>query len=433
MASLFLRIRRWLRRPKHATVAYPLLVIVLCVCDPEHFISNVGYLLDALIAFYQEPSTRLVAAACIQRLVHVYLDQIAFRRNATSNHLNAIVTQVIMASHKPLAYVDGDAEREHDALVALVLTIAEGNFDFCIRHVILRLLRHDVVVNVLIALRALTAIFDGGERRTALFTSVNVDPTKTTLQTRFGPSIGTMLRDVDERLRSLAPFESTDLTPYDVELAGAIITIIYECHRRVGQLLLSKPAFEPDHLALVVHRFALGCLPFVWDRAADDDDDDRMRLVCEAMIHRNDGVRSAAFYVASYLATKHIDLLLSHLAAFILGSVPVTMSDVVLPLLKLLADVVEGSERVSLKESSRAALEAAALFWLCSTSRVVRFECLRTLVFIRRLTPYEDDNNKTRPPLIVQIEEHEDAVVAAFAKRTMPPLGDDDDGTMPIE
>ena len=158
-----------------------------------------------------------------------------------------------------------------------------------------------------------------------------------------------------------------------------------------------------------------------------------MRMLCEAIIHRNHGIRLAAAYVISYIQQKRHDLLgkfIARLAEYILRSVPLSCVEVLTTLLALLADLVSSAVSQSsaaaaaahlnnghdsmrrnrrrrrgglphhqsrdldsrnplrprhsvMSDASVAAAEAAATFWLCSLSRRCRYEALRVLIALR--------------------------------------------------
>ena len=76
-------------------------------------------------------------------------------------------------------------------------------------------------------------------------------------------------------------------------------------------------------------------------------DGEMLRLVVEALIHRNDGVRSAAYRVVSFIEKERLDLIgkfVSRLSQFILRSVPLhTKQHVLAPLLAVLANTINNT------------------------------------------------------------------------------------------
>ncbi|CEP00167.1 hypothetical protein PBRA_007901, partial [Plasmodiophora brassicae] len=485
MTHIYVDVRRRARKPRQRPIVYPLMTVVLCVCEPEHFITNFGVLLEALIAFYDERDTRLIALACMQRLLHVYLEQVAFRKNATSNNLDTVVRRVLFGAHRRLPYADGTHQMEHDGMVALILTVAEGKFDYCLEEVIVRMLTMagtDCINEyVQLALRALIAIFDRGEQRMRLFTSTIGTLVPPGFRLQIGPSIPTTLDAIDDRLQKLQTFRAADLGACADHIGARLGQILVRCHSLVGETLLTdehaeksaaaamssdaviagddcfhctSPAALPSTnvesvtLPIVVYRFALSALPFVG--APTVPDADLLRMICQALIHVNPGVRAAAAFVVDHIHAGDDDDLrvrfLSRLADYLLSEVPIGCVAVALHLLDVVARIAEKANRPAGPN-----VEGSALLWLTSSSPRVRLTCLRILDSVRRQTEGavgddlgvevgdDDDDDvveqiqaqspsayegrrRIRLSAIELIESHEDAIVAAASRRSLPEL-----------
>jgi hypothetical protein len=105
LLSLLKSAKTWLAaKPKadNARLAAPLITSVLCACARDYFLIEYASVLDKLIGAYQEPLTRTIAAACVQRLLHVYLTKMTDRRETTLACLEQLTQQLLLRGTLPV-------------------------------------------------------------------------------------------------------------------------------------------------------------------------------------------------------------------------------------------------------------------------------------------------------------------------------------------
>ncbi|XP_024526381.1 cell morphogenesis protein PAG1 isoform X1 [Selaginella moellendorffii] len=269
-----LRIRNqlmhWMeRQSKHVNVGYPLVTSLLCLGDPEYFISSFNPHLDQLYKLLREKNNRSVALECLHRVLRFYLNVYAESQpqNRVWMTLHSVTAQLLSCLKKGFFTLDV----QHEKLVDLCVTIAESNLDFAMNHVILELLRTENLSEAkVIGLRGLLAIVSStsAEQRTddsrLSLTSFRGSPTSSwssATSAVFTSSRHSAAARVD------IPSSTHDIGPYIPKVRAALGSIIKACHSTYGGALLTSSKATLDALSKekpqgwLVFRWALKCVP----------------------------------------------------------------------------------------------------------------------------------------------------------------------------
>ncbi|XP_073157225.1 uncharacterized protein [Henckelia pumila] len=157
VARIRSQLMHWMdKQSKHITVGYPLVTLLLCLGDPNIFLSNFGPHMEQLYKHLRDKNHRFMALDCLHRVMRFYLSVHGDAQppNRVWDYLDSVTSQLLTILRKGMLSQDV----QHDKLVEFCVTIAEHNLDFAMNHMILELLKQDSPEAKVIGLRALLAI-----------------------------------------------------------------------------------------------------------------------------------------------------------------------------------------------------------------------------------------------------------------------------------
>ncbi|KAK6128775.1 hypothetical protein DH2020_037481 [Rehmannia glutinosa] len=132
-------------------VGYPLVTLLLCLGDPNIFLSNFGSHMEQLYKHLRDKNHRFMALDCLHRVLRFYLSVHGDAQppNRVWDYLDSVTSQLLTILRKGMLTQDV----QHDKLVEFCVTIAEHNLDFAMNHTILELLKQDSPEAKVIGLR----------------------------------------------------------------------------------------------------------------------------------------------------------------------------------------------------------------------------------------------------------------------------------------
>ncbi|XP_054800028.1 uncharacterized protein LOC129304413 isoform X1 [Prosopis cineraria] len=145
------------KQSKHIAVGYPLVILLLCLGDPQIFYTNLSPHMEQLYKLLKDKNHRFMALDCLHRVLKFYLSVHAANQapNRIWDYLDSVTSQLLTVLRKGMLTQDV----QHDKLVEFCVTIAEHNLDFAMNHMLLELLKQDSLSEAkVIGLRALLAI-----------------------------------------------------------------------------------------------------------------------------------------------------------------------------------------------------------------------------------------------------------------------------------
>eukprot|EP00163_Fabomonas_tropica_P003792 TRINITY_DN13370_c0_g1_i1.p1 TRINITY_DN13370_c0_g1~~TRINITY_DN13370_c0_g1_i1.p1 ORF type:complete len:1842 (-),score=341.60 TRINITY_DN13370_c0_g1_i1:78-5291(-) len=285
-------------------------------------------------------------------------------------------------------------EPVYDLLVKVILEVADHHLDFAVEHLILKLLDNEQLnENVLVGLRALTAIFQGK-------TKANVG----------GGDAGT---PVPKELQS-----------YIVPVGDHFAKILNQCDMQLGTVvatLHSRPVAEvigKDKLTqLTVYRHALLLIPYLWPGQLTRDNLAQILLKCTN--HLDAQIKKTASSVLETLMTHHprVRATIIHEAVELVGNIPDSHAELIENGLSQLLSWLQiweqrkGTSMTNIPHHRRQssdppaapldcpAVEGIALVYLASPRPTTRQVCIRLLEAIRSLSVSLGVTNTSRSML----------------------------------
>ncbi|KAJ7549297.1 hypothetical protein O6H91_07G048400 [Diphasiastrum complanatum] len=276
------QLMHWMeKQSKHVVVGYPLVTILLCLGDPQDFVSSFGPHLDQLYKLLREKNNRSMALECLHRVLRFYLNVYAEsqQQNRVWMTLHSVTAQLLACLKK--GFLTQDVQ--HDKVVDLCVIIAESNLDFAMNHMILELLRTENLSEAkVIGLRALLAIVSSPShlRKGSELSGTDDLRFSATSSLRSFPSTSwsssSSAVSASPRHTSAAqgsgfvpdmPLTRHDISPYIPKVRAALGSIIKACHSTYGNALLTSSKATIDALSKekpqgwLVFRWALKCVP----------------------------------------------------------------------------------------------------------------------------------------------------------------------------
>ncbi|KAL7221486.1 hypothetical protein ACSBR1_023443 [Camellia fascicularis] len=164
------------KQSKHIAVGYPLVTLLLCLGDPNVFLSNFGPHMEQLYKHLRDKNHRFMALDCLHRVLRFYLTVHGDSQppNRVWDYLDSVTSQLLTILRKGMLTQDV----QHDKLVDFCVTIAEHNLDFAMNHMILELLKQDSPSEAkVIGLRALLVMSPSSQHvGLEILHAHNIDP-----------------------------------------------------------------------------------------------------------------------------------------------------------------------------------------------------------------------------------------------------------------
>lgn len=235
------QLMHWMdKQSKHIAVGYPLVTLLLCLGDPNVFLSNFGPHMEQLYKHLRDKNHRFMALDCLHRVLRFYLSVHGDTQppNRVWDYLDSVTSQLLTILRKGMLTQDV----QHDKLVEFCVTIAEHNLDFAMNHTILELLRQDSPEAKVIGLRALLAIV--------------MSPTSQTV--------------------GLEILHVHNIGHYIPKVKAAIEAILRSCHRTYSQALLTSSRTTIDAVTKeksqgYLFRSVLKCIPYLIEEVGRSD------------------------------------------------------------------------------------------------------------------------------------------------------------------
>ncbi|XP_059645662.1 uncharacterized protein LOC132287159 [Cornus florida] len=236
------QLMHWMdKQSKHIAVGYPLVTLLLCLGDPNVFLSNFGPHMEQLYKHLRDKNHRFMALDCLHRVLRFYLSVHGDSQppNRVWDYLDSVTSQLLTILKKGMLTQDV----QHDKLVEFCVTIAEHNLDFTVNHMILELLKQDSPSEAkVIGLRALLAIV--------------MSPTS--------QHVG------------LEILHGHDIGHYIPKVKAAIESILRSCHRNFSQALLTSSKTTIDAVTKekshgYLFRSVLKCIPYLIEEVGRSD------------------------------------------------------------------------------------------------------------------------------------------------------------------
>ncbi|XP_028764810.1 uncharacterized protein LOC114722858 [Neltuma alba] len=229
------------KQSKHIAVGYPLVILLLCLGDPQIFHMNLSAHMEQLYKLLRDKNHRFMALDCLHRVLKFYLSVHAANQatNRIWDYLDSVTSQLLTVLRKGMLTQDV----QHDKLVEFCVTIAEHNLDFAMNHMILELLKQDSLSEAkVIGLRALLAI----------------------VMLPSGQHVG------------LDIFKGHDIGHYIPKVKAAIESILRSCHRTYSQALLTSSKTTIDAVTKersqgYLFRSVLKCIPYLIEEVGRSD------------------------------------------------------------------------------------------------------------------------------------------------------------------
>ncbi|KAM7516661.1 hypothetical protein LguiA_006244 [Lonicera macranthoides] len=242
VARIRVLLTHWMdKQSKHIAVGYPLVTLLLCLGDPNVFLSNFGPHMEQLYKHLRDKNHRFMALDCLHRILRFYLSVHGDTQppNRVWDYLDSVTAQLLTILRKGMLTQDV----QHDKLVEFCVTIAEHNLDFAINHMVLELLKHDSPSEAkVIGLRALLAIV----------TSPTSQP------------VGLEILHVH------------NIGHYIPKVKAAIESILRSCHRAYSLALLTSSRTTIDAVTKeksqgYLFRSVLKCIPYLIEEVGRSD------------------------------------------------------------------------------------------------------------------------------------------------------------------
>ncbi|KAH6829707.1 ARM repeat superfamily protein [Perilla frutescens var. hirtella] len=235
------QLMHWMdKQSKHIAVGYPLVTLLLCLGDPNVFLSNFGQHMEQLYKHLRDKNHRFMALDCLHRVLRFYLSVHGDTQphNRVWDYLDSVTSQLLTILRKGMLTQDV----QHDKLVEFCVTIAEHNLDFAMNHTILELLKQDSPEAKVIGLRALLAIV--------------MSPTS--------QHVG------------LEILHDHNIGHYIPKVKAAIEAILRSCHRTYSQALLTSSRTTIDAVTKeksqgYLFRSVLKCIPYLIEEVGRSD------------------------------------------------------------------------------------------------------------------------------------------------------------------
>ncbi|XP_051117296.1 uncharacterized protein LOC127242007 isoform X1 [Andrographis paniculata] len=380
------QLMHWMdKQNKHIVVGYPLVTLLLCLGDPNVFLSNFGPHMEQLYKHLRDKNHRFMALDCLHRVLKFYLSVHGERQppNRVWDYLDSVTSQLLTFLRKGMLTQDV----QHDKLVEFCVTIAEHNLDFAMNHTILELLKQDSPEAKVIGLRALLAIV--------------MSPTS--------EHVG------------LEILHAHNLGHYIPKVKAAIEAILRSCHRTYSLALLTSSRTTIDSITKeksqgYLFRSVLKCIPYLIEEVGRSDK--ITEIIPQHCISIDPGVREEAVQVLNrivrYLPHRRFAVMRG-MANFILrlpDEFPLLIQTSLVRLLdlmrfwraclteeKLERDALdskrlqrnEGLKRSSFRQSQEAIefraseIDAVGLIFLSSVDSQIRHTALELLRYVRAL------------------------------------------------
>ncbi|KAL6961096.1 hypothetical protein U1Q18_038860 [Sarracenia purpurea var. burkii] len=236
------QLMHWMdKQSKHIAVGYPLVTLLLCLGDPNVFLSNFGPHMDQLYKHLKDKNHRFMALDCLHRVLRFYLTVHGDSQspNRVWDHLDSVTMQLLNILRRGMLTQDV----QHDKIVEFCVTIAEHNLDFAMNHLILELLKLESPSEAkVIGLRALLAIV-------------------------MSPS---------SQHVGLEILHGHDIGHYIPKVKAAIELILRSCHRIYSQALLTSSRTTIDAVTKeksqgYLFRSVLKCIPYLIEEVGRSD------------------------------------------------------------------------------------------------------------------------------------------------------------------
>ncbi|GMP28559.1 hypothetical protein CsSME_00004052 [Camellia sinensis var. sinensis] len=236
------QLMHWMdKQSKHIAVGYPLVTLLLCLGDPNVFLSNFGSHMEQLYKHLKDKNHRFMALDCLHRVLRFYLTVHGDSQppNRVWDYLDSVTSQLLNILRKGMLTQDV----QHDKIVEFCATIAEHNLDFAMNHMILELLKQDSPSEAkVIGLRALLAIV------------MSPSSQHVGLEILHGHNIG----------------------HYIPKVKAAIELILRSCHRIYSQALLTSSRTTIDAVTKeksqgYLFRSVLKCIPYLIEEVGRSD------------------------------------------------------------------------------------------------------------------------------------------------------------------
>eukprot|EP00898_Chlorokybus_atmophyticus_P003403 jgi/Chlat1/4063/Chrsp26S04002 len=266
------QLEKWMfKQSKHLQAVYPLVTVLLCLCDSYSFHNLFRGFLENIYKLFKERTTRPLGLECLGTLLRFYLDRYGVHRPREEvwQHLQNSTAPLLQYLRKG----SFSQEVQQDALVDICITVARTQPAFAMSHLILELLRLDTPLaeTTVIALRALLAVVEGTGNASEnelhdVFDTKSL-PSPGTLWTsartptlmggyRNRKEIANIRLDLLELIASFLP-----------QLNNQLGVILAECHRSFAQanMTANRPLaeFVPREKlhGLATFKWALRCVP----------------------------------------------------------------------------------------------------------------------------------------------------------------------------
>ncbi|KAL0431806.1 UNVERIFIED_CONTAM: hypothetical protein Sradi_0806600 [Sesamum radiatum] len=235
------QLMHWMdKQSKHIAVGYPLVTLLLCLGDPNTFLSNFGPHMEQLYKHLRDKNHRFMALDCLHRVLRFYLSVHGDAQppDRVWDYLDSVTSQLLTILRKGMLTQDV----QHDKLVEFCVTIAEHNLDFAMNHTVLELLKQESPEAKVIGLRALLAIV--------------MSPTS--------QHVGLEILHVH------------NIGHYIPKVKAAIEAILRSCHRAYSQALLTSSRTTIDSVTKeksqgYLFRSVLKCIPYLIEEVGRSD------------------------------------------------------------------------------------------------------------------------------------------------------------------
>ncbi|GAA0166322.1 scaffold/adaptor protein [Lithospermum erythrorhizon] len=242
VARIRVQLMHWMdKQSKQISVGYPLVTLLLCLGDPNVFLTNFGAHMEQLYKHLRDKNHRFMALDCLHRVLRFYLSVHGDSQppNRVWDYLDSVTSQLLALLKKGMLTQDV----QHDKLVEFCVTIAEHNLDFSMNHMILELLKQDSSSEAkVIGLRALLAIV--------------MSPTS--------------------QHAGLEILHVHNIGHYIPKVKAAIESVIRSCHRVYSQALLTSSKTTIDGVTReksqgYLFRSVLKCIPYLIEEVGRSD------------------------------------------------------------------------------------------------------------------------------------------------------------------
>ncbi|XP_022884197.1 protein furry homolog-like isoform X2 [Olea europaea var. sylvestris] len=377
------QLMHWMdKQSKHIAVAYPLVTLLLCLGDPNIFLSNFGPHMEQLYKHLRDKNHRFMALDCLHRVLRFYLSVHGDSQppNRVWDYLDSVTSQLLTILRKGMLTQDV----QHDKLVEFCVTIAEHNLDFAMNHMILELLKQDSPSEAkVIGLRALLAIV--------------MSPTS--------QHVGLEILHVH------------NIGHYIPKVKAAIEAILKSCHRTYSQALLTSSRTTIDAVTKeksqgYLFRSVLKCIPYLIEEVGRSDK--ITEIIPQHGISIDPGVREEAVQVLNrivrYLPNRRFAVMRG-MANFILhlpDEFPLLIQTSLKRLLELMRfwrECLSDDKPQEAIEFRASEIDAVGLIFLSSVDSQIRHTALELLRCVRALrNDIRERSRNERPEHILKNE-----------------------------